>query len=369
MVWAAIRFRMFGATAAVALLSIFAVDAADRSHRVIREPLDSRKLPAGCSISCCCAPRRCTWRRCSSSSGSRVNDSLRESEERFRIIADQAPMMMWTSGIDGGLRIRQPALAGFHRHDARTDPGQGLGGKSLHPDDMQTDVSTTTCNISTSACRWRWSTARGVTMANIDGFKCTECRAYGANGEFTGYIGSAIDHHRAPPAGSRAPAQRGAAIATWSRARSAFVCRFLPDATLTFVNSAYCRFLGTAAPRVVRRKFSRVAAASGARRGASKPSGAPVELRLRAAWECEVAHADGTRGWQSWVCHAIETAPEEAREIQAIGYDITDRKRAEESGPATGARGALRSGRRAHRHGGARGQPAVVRDSQQCRSR
>jgi two-component system sensor kinase FixL len=45
-----------------------------------------------------------------------------------------------------------------------------------------------------------------------------------------------------------------------------------------------------------------------------------------------VAHADGTRGWQSWVCHAIEATPEEAREIQAIGNDITDRKRAEESG-------------------------------------
>ena len=52
----------------------------------------------------------------------------------------------------------------------------------------------------------------------------------------------------------------------------------------------------------------------------------------RAAWECEVAQADGVRGWQSWVCHAIEGAPDEAREIQAIGYDITDRKRAEEAG-------------------------------------
>ncbi len=45
-----------------------------------------------------------------------------------------------------------------------------------------------------------------------------------------------------------------------------------------------------------------------------------------------MAHADGTRGWQIWVCHAIEAAPEEPRELQAIGYDITDRKRAEESG-------------------------------------
>ncbi len=68
MVWAAIRFRMFGATAAVALLTVFAVDAAiDRTGSFATSR--PRKLPADCSISCCCAPRRCTWRRCSSSSG------------------------------------------------------------------------------------------------------------------------------------------------------------------------------------------------------------------------------------------------------------------------------------------------------------
>ncbi len=39
------------------------------------------------------------------------------------------------------------------------------------------------------------------------------------------------------------------------------------------------------------------------------------------------------RGWQSWVCHADrKPRSDEAREIQAIGHDITDRKRAEESG-------------------------------------
>jgi len=32
------------------------------------------------------------------------------------------------------------------------------------------------------------------------------------------------------------------------------------------------------------------------------------------------------------VCHALEAGPDEAREIQVIGYDVTDRKRAEESG-------------------------------------
>jgi signal transduction histidine kinase len=43
---------------------------------------------------------------------------------------------------------------------------------------------------------------------------------------------------------------------------------------------------------------------------------------------------DGTSGWQHWVCHAIESESESERasELQVIGQDITDRKRAEESG-------------------------------------
>ena len=240
MVWAAIRFRMYGATAAVALLSIFAVDAASiaRAHSPTSR---LRKHRAGCSISCCCAPRRCTWRRCSSSSG-RVNDSLRESEERFRIIADQAPMMMWTSDARGGLRIRQPALAGLHRHDARTEPGPGLGkvpASRRHPEDLSTIYlrhfnARIPVEMEYRARRhdgeYRWVQVHGMPRSR-------------RQREFTGYIGSAFDitdrrQHEAA-------LQRSEALyRDVVDSQVAFVCRFLPDATLTFVNSAYCRSSG-----------------------------------------------------------------------------------------------------------------------------
>ena len=66
---------------------------------------------------------------------SRLNNALRKSEDRFRTIADLAPMMMWTSGIDGG-RVRQPGLAGIHRENAEESLGKGWS-ESLHPDDLQ----------------------------------------------------------------------------------------------------------------------------------------------------------------------------------------------------------------------------------------
>ena len=46
-------------------------------------------------------------------------------------------------------------------------------------------------------------------------------------------------------------------------------------------------------------------------------------------WECEVAYPDGSRGWQHWICQAIDGGREAPAELQAIGHDITDRKRAE----------------------------------------
>ncbi len=47
-------------------------------------------------------------------------------------------------------------------------------------------------------------------------------------------------------------------------------------------------------------------------------------------WQCEVTLPDGSRGWQHWTCQAIDGAGEIPEELQAIGHDITDRKRAEE---------------------------------------
>jgi len=113
--------------------------------------------------------------------------------------------------------------------------------------------------------------------------------------------------------------------------QTALVCRFLSDATLTFVNSAFCESVGRPRSELLGGNFVELllppARAAAREAVAQAASGAG-----RAAWECEVARPDGVRGWQSWVCHVIESAPDEAREIQAIGYDITDRRRAEEAG-------------------------------------
>lgn len=109
------------------------------------------------------------------------------------------------------------------------------------------------------------------------------------------------------------------------------VLRFLPDATITFVNKAGCVFFGKNREALIGRNLFELA---------------PSELHAKIASDiaaiiadkqpviCDVPfpRADGTSGWFHWSKYGITDADGRVREIQAIGTDVTDRKRAEEAG-------------------------------------
>lgn len=113
--------------------------------------------------------------------------------------------------------------------------------------------------------------------------------------------------------------------------QSGFVCRMLHDTTLTFVNTAYCRFHGRKREQLLGLRLLELLPPN-AQHAARDAVDRAIAHTEHSAWECEVEHHDGSRGWQQWVCHAIDAEGEGARELQVIGQDITDRKRAEESG-------------------------------------
>jgi PAS domain S-box-containing protein len=106
------------------------------------------------------------------------------------------------------------------------------------------------------------------------------------------------------------------------------VCRYLPDTTLTFVNEAYCRFSGRKREDLIGRKFIDVLPEE-IRGGAVNQIALVAERRDSCVWEQEVSLADGGLGWQHWVGYPIFGPNGQLEEVQAIGHDITDRKRAE----------------------------------------
>jgi signal transduction histidine kinase len=123
------------------------------------------------------------------------------------------------------------------------------------------------------------------------------------------------------------------------------ICRFLPDTTLTFVNDAYCRFWNAPPAWFLSRRFidfvpgshrdivldrlSRISTCLDTSRGDGVEPGEAGPPS--ASEEHPVILRDGAIGWQHWTYRPITDASGTIVEIQGIGRDITDRRRAEET--------------------------------------
>ncbi|MCM3870394.1 MAG: PAS domain S-box protein [Pyrinomonadaceae bacterium] len=108
------------------------------------------------------------------------------------------------------------------------------------------------------------------------------------------------------------------------------ICRFLPDATLTYVNDAYCRYFGKSREELIGTEFVDLLPAP-IRAWAKEEVASLVANPRTEVSEHEVLLPDGRIGWQQWINHAIPGADGKILELQAIGRDITERKRAEQA--------------------------------------
>jgi len=109
------------------------------------------------------------------------------------------------------------------------------------------------------------------------------------------------------------------------------ICRFLPeDGTLTFVNEAYCRYFDKKVDELVGHSF--LSLIPELERGeAWSHIAALTTVNSVMTHEHPVLLPDGTQGWQQWTNRAIlDESGARILEIQAVGRDITVRKRAEE---------------------------------------
>ncbi len=107
------------------------------------------------------------------------------------------------------------------------------------------------------------------------------------------------------------------------------VCRWTPDGTLTFVNDAYCRYFGKTSEELVGQNFMSLIPDSehekvGVHFETFEPD-APVQTHQH-----RVLAADGEIHWQQWTNRAIFDSAGRVVEVQSVGSDITQLKKAEE---------------------------------------
>jgi len=120
-----------------------------------------------------------------------AEEALRESEERFRAMADTAPVMIWMSGTDKLCTYLNKSWLDFTGRTLEQEMGNGWS-ESVHPDDLQRCLDTYLTafdarraftmeyRLRRHDAEYRWIIDTGIPRLTPEG-------------TFTGYIGSCID--------------------------------------------------------------------------------------------------------------------------------------------------------------------------------
>jgi two-component system, LuxR family, sensor kinase FixL len=188
--WAAIRFGMFGASGAITVLAFFAVEAALQGRGAF-----SGQTPADTAFSLQnflllrAAPLYLVAALTEQRWG--VERRLRESEDRFRSMANTAPVLLWIADHNKICEFFNQGWLEFTGHSLKQEVWIGWEEK-VHPEDLRHFLEAYQAAFD---ARERFEIE--YRLRGHDGiYRWVLQRAvprHAANGDFIGYIGSAVD--------------------------------------------------------------------------------------------------------------------------------------------------------------------------------
>ena len=108
------------------------------------------------------------------------------------------------------------------------------------------------------------------------------------------------------------------------------ICRMLPDGTITFANGAFSRYFGVPVESMPGHNIMEYISSEDWKSMTGRIAGLTPESPV-VETERKIVGRNGKVSWYSWVNRGIFDDAGRLREIQSVGRDMTERKRAEEA--------------------------------------
>ena len=190
LVWAAVRFGALGATTAISIVGFLAIWSASHGHGPFSGGIAEQNA---LSIQIFLIGLAIPLLFLATGTEERVTGEIEldESESRFQIVANAAPVLIWMSGVDKLCTFFNKPWLEFTGRSMEQELGNGWA-EGVHPDDLQQCLQVYTSafdarqpfvmqyRLRRNDGEYRWLSDQGVPR-------------YDAQGKFAGYIGSCVD--------------------------------------------------------------------------------------------------------------------------------------------------------------------------------
>ncbi|GMV79651.1 MAG: hypothetical protein AMXMBFR7_08350 [Planctomycetota bacterium] len=260
----------------------------------------------------------------------RSEQALKESEERFRLLAEHVPGVIYLCRNDARystlyLNDAVEKLTGYAKDDFLSDRVSWVD--LYHPDDapgIAVAVDAALAAQQSFELRYRIRRKDGA-LRWIDEFGAGVFED-GRLKLLEGFLLDVTDRVEAEGQVRESEARYRAIVED----QVEFVVRWKPDGTRTFANEAYRRYFGLSPKTAVGSSFFSLVNPDDLQSLRDKVA-ALTPAHPSATDEHRVRRPDGTWGWQQWTDRGLFDAQGRLTELQSVGRDITDRKLAEQA--------------------------------------
>ncbi len=247
-------------------------------------------------------------------------------DQAFQMAFDHAPIGMVMADLEGRCLAANSAFCAMIGYTADELIGR-LYQPFTHPDDRSRDLAIRQAisdgHASTHALEKRYLHKDGrIVWAHL---VATLVRGEGGSPSYVITQIQDITQRKETEEALRASQERLRAVV---EDQTELICRSRPDAVLTFVNPAYCRYFGQRPEELIGRSFMTLVPEEERELTERAVRSLSPDHPVNEA-EHQVVLADGQRRWMQWVDRVILDEGGRVAELQSVGRDITEQKLAE----------------------------------------